>query len=109
MINIEKICRDIEQNYENIYLSLINKLKVYNPIDFIEYITLQNIMNGKLDGNNTFCKTSTLELIYGIILSIDFEYNKYEIDINEARNMVINNEIEDAKTAIGILLAKELI
>lgn len=34
---------------------------------------------------------------------------KYEIDINEARNMVINNEIEDAKTAIGILLAKELI
>ena len=34
---------------------------------------------------------------------------KYEIDINEAQNMVINNEIEDAKTAIGILLAKELI
>lgn len=34
---------------------------------------------------------------------------KYEIDINEARNMVIKNEIEDAKTAIGILLAKELI
>lgn len=88
MINIEKICRDIEQNYENIYLSLINKLKVYNPIDFIEYITLQNIMNGKLDGNNTFCKTSTLELIYGIILSIDFEYNKYEIDINDIEEIV---------------------
>ena len=34
---------------------------------------------------------------------------KYEIDINEARNMIIKNEIEDAKTAIGILLAKELI
>ena len=33
---------------------------------------------------------------------------KYEIDINEARNMIIKNEIEDAKTAIGILLAKEL-
>ena len=32
---------------------------------------------------------------------------KYEIDINEARNMIIKNEIEDAKTAIGILLAKE--
>ena len=34
---------------------------------------------------------------------------KYEIDINEAQNMVIKNEIEDAKTSIGILLAKELI
>lgn len=34
---------------------------------------------------------------------------KYEIDINEARNMIIKNEIEDAKTAIGILLTKELI
>ena len=34
---------------------------------------------------------------------------KYEIDINEAQNMVIKNEIEDAKTTIGILLAKELI
>ena len=34
---------------------------------------------------------------------------KYEIDINEAQNMVIKNEIEDAKTSIGILLAKELV
>ena len=34
---------------------------------------------------------------------------KYEVDIDEAKNMVINNEIEDAKTTIGILLAKELI
>lgn len=34
---------------------------------------------------------------------------KYEIDINEAQNMVIKNEIEDAKTSIGILLTKELI
>lgn len=34
---------------------------------------------------------------------------KYEVDIDEAQNMVIKNEIEDAKTIIGILLAKELI
>ena len=34
---------------------------------------------------------------------------KYEVDIDEAKNMVMNNEIEDAKTTIGILLAKELI
>ena len=34
---------------------------------------------------------------------------KYEIDINEAHNMIIKNEIEDAKTSIGILLTKELI
>ena len=34
---------------------------------------------------------------------------KNENYVNEARNMIIKNEIEDAKTAIGILLAKELI
>ena len=34
---------------------------------------------------------------------------QYEIDINEAKDMVIKNVIKDAKTTIGILLAKELI
>ena len=34
---------------------------------------------------------------------------KYEIDINEAQNIVLKNEIEDAKTSLGILLTKELI
>lgn len=33
----------------------------------------------------------------------------YEIDREEAYNMVINNEICDSKTAIGLLLTKELI
>lgn len=33
----------------------------------------------------------------------------HEIDIEEAYNMVIKNDIEDAKTSIGLLLAKELI
>ena len=33
----------------------------------------------------------------------------YKISLEEAYNMVIKNEIEDAKTLIGILLAKELI
>ena len=33
----------------------------------------------------------------------------YKIDLEDAYNMVIKNEIEDAKTLIGILLAKELI
>ena len=33
----------------------------------------------------------------------------YEVDINEVFNMIIKNEIEDAKTTIGILLTKELI
>ena len=33
----------------------------------------------------------------------------YKIDLEDAYNMVIRNEIEDAKTLIGILLAKELI
>jgi ADP-ribose pyrophosphatase len=33
----------------------------------------------------------------------------YKIDLEDAYNMVMKNEIEDAKTLIGILLAKELI
>lgn len=33
----------------------------------------------------------------------------YKIDLEDAHDMVIKNEIEDAKTSIGILLAKELI
>jgi len=33
----------------------------------------------------------------------------YKIGLEDAYNMVIKNEIEDAKTLIGILLAKELI
>lgn len=33
----------------------------------------------------------------------------FEIDFEEAYNMVLKNEIEDAKTAIGILMAKEII
>lgn len=32
----------------------------------------------------------------------------YKISLEEAYNMVVKNEIEDAKTSIGILLAKEL-
>lgn len=32
-----------------------------------------------------------------------------EVDFEEAYNMVLRNEIEDAKTSIGVLLAKELI
>jgi len=33
----------------------------------------------------------------------------YKIDLEDAYNMVMRNEIEDAKTLIGILVAKELI
>lgn len=33
----------------------------------------------------------------------------FEVDFNEAYDLVLNNEVEDAKTSIGILLAKELI
>lgn len=33
----------------------------------------------------------------------------YEIELEEAYNMIIKNEIEDAKTSIGLLLAKEII
>ncbi|MEF9991114.1 MAG: NUDIX hydrolase [Romboutsia sp.] len=33
----------------------------------------------------------------------------YEVDLEEAYNMIFKNEIEDAKTSIGLLLAKDLI
>lgn len=33
----------------------------------------------------------------------------YELDLNDAYDMVVRNDIEDAKTSIGILLAKELV
>ncbi|MGL5347423.1 MAG: NUDIX hydrolase [Peptostreptococcaceae bacterium] len=39
----------------------------------------------------------------------DENIDMYELDFEEAYNMVLKNEIEDSKTAIGILLAKELI
>lgn len=33
----------------------------------------------------------------------------YKVDLNEAYEMISKNEIEDAKTSIGLLIAKELI
>lgn len=33
----------------------------------------------------------------------------YRVDLNEAYEMILKNEIEDAKTSIGLLIAKELI
>lgn len=39
----------------------------------------------------------------------DENIETYELDFEDAYNMVLKNEIEDSKTAIGILLAKELI
>ena len=42
-------------------------------------------------------------------LEEDESLEVYNIKLEEAYNMIIKNEIEDAKTAIGILLAKELI
>ncbi|CEQ14600.1 YecA family protein [Paraclostridium sordellii] len=87
-MNLEKISQDMKQKYEKSYTNLINILKIYSPIDLIEYLTLQNIMNGQLDGNNTFSKTSTLELIYGIMLSIDFKSNKSEINIKDIEEII---------------------
>ena len=40
---------------------------------------------------------------------IDESIETYKIDIEKAYDMVMNNEIEDAKTIIGILSAKNLI
>lgn len=43
----------------------------------------------------------------------NFDYDEdlevHEIDLEEAYNMISRNEIEDAKTSIGLLLSKELI
>lgn len=39
----------------------------------------------------------------------DEDLEVHKIDLEEAYNMISKNEIEDAKTSIGLLLAKELI
>lgn len=80
--------QDMKQNYEESYINLVNMLEVYNPKDLIEYLTIHNIISGQLDGNNTFSKTSTLELILGIILSIDFKSNKSEIYIEHIEKII---------------------
>lgn len=41
-------------------------------------------------------------------LDEDENLDTYELELDEAYDMVIKNEIEDAKTSIGLLLAKEL-
>ena len=87
-MDLERIAKDMEQKYEKSYISLINILKTYNPIDLVEYLTIQKIINGKLDGENTFSKMSTLELIYGIMLSTDFKCSKSEIDINDIKEII---------------------
>lgn len=42
-------------------------------------------------------------------LDEDEDIDVYKIDIEKAYNLVLENEIEDAKTSIGILISKELI
>ena len=42
-------------------------------------------------------------------LARDFSYMREEIDFDEVYKMVLNNEIVDGKTSLGILLSKDLI
>ena len=91
-------------------LKNIHKYLFDDIYDFAGQLRTVNIANG----NFRFAPVMYLETALANIdkmpqSNFDEIIEKYEIDINEARNMVINNEIEDAKTAIGILLAKELI
>ena len=91
-------------------LAEIHKYLFDSIYDFAGQIRTVNIAKG----NFRFAPVMYLEVALKNIEKMpqstyDEIIEKYKIDINEARNMVINNEIEDAKTAIGILLAKELI
>lgn len=42
-------------------------------------------------------------------LNDDENLEFYKVDINEAYEMILKNEVEDAKTSIGLLIVKELI
>ncbi|VFF20908.1 hypothetical protein Q0Y04_08155 [Clostridioides difficile] len=41
-------------------------------------------------------------------LDADEFLDVYEIELEEAYNMVLKNDVEDAKTSIGLLLVKDM-
>ncbi|MGL4912185.1 MAG: NUDIX hydrolase [Romboutsia sp.] len=82
-----------ETGYEAENLKLIHKF--YTSSGFSNQKIYIYLATGLNAGENKLDEDESLEV--------------YNIKLEEAYNMIIKNEIEDAKTSIGILLAKELI
>lgn len=82
-----------ETGYEAENLKLIHKF--YTSSGFSNQKIYIFLATGLIDGESKLDEDESLEV--------------YNINLEEAYNMIIKNEIEDAKTSIGILLAKELI
>lgn len=82
-----------ETGYEAQNLRLIHKF--YTSAGFSNQKIYIYLATGIKPGENKLDDDESLEM--------------YSIDLEEAHSMIVKNEIEDAKTAIGILLAKELI
>ncbi|MCR8745220.1 NUDIX hydrolase [Romboutsia lituseburensis] len=82
-----------ETGYEAQNLRLIHKF--YTSAGFSNQKIYIYLATGLKPGENKLDDDESLEM--------------YSIDLEEVQSMIARNEIEDAKTAIGILLAKELI
>lgn len=82
-----------ETGYEAQNLRLIHKF--YTSAGFSNQKIYIYLATGLKPGENKLDDDESLEM--------------YSISLDEAHSMIAKNEIEDAKTAIGILLAKELI
>lgn len=82
-----------ETGYEAQNLKLIHKF--YTSAGFSNQKIFIYLATGLTMGENNLDNDESLEV--------------YKINLEEAYNMVIKNEIEDAKTSIGILFTKELI
>lgn len=82
-----------ETGYSAENLKLIHKF--YTSAGFSNQKIYIFLATGLIPGENDFDDDEDLEV--------------HKIELEEAYNMIYRNEIEDAKTSIGLLLAKELI
>lgn len=82
-----------ETGYSAENMKLIHKF--YTSAGFSNQKVYIFLATGLIAGENNFDDDEDLEV--------------HKIDLEEAYNMISRNEIEDAKTSIGILLSKELV
>ncbi|MGX4598814.1 NUDIX hydrolase [Faecalimicrobium sp. JNUCC 81] len=82
-----------ETGYSAENMKLIHKF--YTSAGFSNQKVYVFLATGLTAGDNNFDDDEDLEV--------------HKIDLEEAYNMISRNEIEDAKTSIGLLLSKELI
>ena len=71
----------------------------------------ENVKTGCIGACRSFSKEAVGKINGELVIkqTEDEFLEVYEIDIKEAYNMIMSNEICDSKTVIGLLLTKELI